>query len=89
MATVPKRVKFAKQMKTFERHMKEVKSAADERREPDKTKLMKPREVIRIRLRCKLCGRPRANYRKFGICRICFRGMASDGLIPGVKKASW
>ena len=39
--------------------------------------------------RCKLCGRPRAVYRKFGICRICFRNMASDGLIPGVKKASW
>ena len=38
---------------------------------------------IRIRLRCKLCGRPRAVYRKFGICRICFRNMASDGLIPG------
>jgi small subunit ribosomal protein S14 len=50
---------------------------------------MPPRERIRIRLRCKLCGRPRANYRKFGICRICFRNMASDGLIPGVKKASW
>ena len=48
-----------------------------------------PREKIRIRLRCKLCGRPRAVYRKFGICRICFRNMASDGLIPGVKKASW
>ena len=40
-------------------------------------------------LRCKICGRPRAVFRKFGICRICFRNMASDGLIPGVKKASW
>ena len=48
-----------------------------------------PREIIRIRLRCKICGRPRAVYRKFGICRICFRDMASNGLIPGVKKASW
>src|SRR5262249_55061034 len=55
---------------------------------PDKVKML-PREKIRIRLRCKLCGRPRAVYRKFGICRICFRNMASDGLIPGVKKASW
>ncbi len=58
------------------------------RKEPGKFKL-KPREKIRIRLRCRLCGRPRANYRKFGICRICFRKMASLGLIPGVKKASW
>ena len=40
-------------------------------------------------MRCRLCGRPRAVYRKFGICRICFRDMASDGLIPGVTKASW
>jgi len=39
--------------------------------------------------RCQICGRPRAYYRKFGICRICFRSMASKGLIPGVRKASW
>ena len=58
------------------------------RRDPAKSKL-RPRDLIRIRLRCKICGRPRAVYRKFGICRICFRNMASDGLIPGVTKASW
>jgi small subunit ribosomal protein S14 len=45
--------------------------------------------AVRHRNRCKLCGRPRAVYRKFGICRICFRDLASRGLIPGVKKASW
>jgi small subunit ribosomal protein S14 len=39
--------------------------------------------------RCKLCGRPRAYYRKFQICRICFRTLALKGEIPGVKKASW
>lgn len=39
--------------------------------------------------RCKLCGRARAYYRKFQICRICFRDLASEGKIPGVKKASW
>lgn len=39
--------------------------------------------------RCQLCGRVRAVYRKFNICRICFRTMANKGLIPGVKKASW
>jgi len=39
--------------------------------------------------RCRLCGRPRAYIRKFGVCRICFRNMASDGMIPGVTKASW
>jgi small subunit ribosomal protein S14 len=45
--------------------------------------------AVRHRNRCKLCGRPRAVYRKFGVCRICFRDLASKGLIPGVKKASW
>jgi len=39
--------------------------------------------------RCQLCGRARAVYRKFMICRICFRKMANEGLIPGVRKASW
>ena len=52
-------------------------------------KKMRPRDLIRVRMRCRLCGRARAVYRKFGICRICFRNLASDGLIPGVKKASW
>ena len=58
------------------------------KRHPDKTKV-RPRDKIRVRLRCKLCGRGRAVYRKFGVCRICFRSLASQGLIPGVKKASW
>lgn len=39
--------------------------------------------------RCKRCGRPRAYYRKFGICRLCFRELALEGKIPGVRKASW
>jgi small subunit ribosomal protein S14 len=49
----------------------------------------KPKFSSRTEHRCQLCGRPRAVYRKFTICRICFRNMALDGLIPGVKKASW
>ena len=39
--------------------------------------------------RCKLCGRPHAYIRKYGICRICFRELAHKGEIPGVKKPSW
>ncbi|MHC4663925.1 MAG: type Z 30S ribosomal protein S14 [Planctomycetota bacterium] len=39
--------------------------------------------------RCQICGRPRAYYRKFQICRICFRSLANKGEIPGVRKASW
>jgi small subunit ribosomal protein S14 len=49
----------------------------------------KPKYKTRQYNRCQLCGRPRACYRRFGICRICFREMASRGDIPGVKKASW
>jgi small subunit ribosomal protein S14 len=48
-----------------------------------------PKFSTRLKRRCRLCGRPRAVYRKFGICRICFRNLANEGLIPGVKKASW
>jgi small subunit ribosomal protein S14 len=39
--------------------------------------------------RCGLCGRPRAFMRKFAMCRLCFRKAASNGLLPGVVKASW
>ena len=39
--------------------------------------------------RCKVCGRPRAYMRKFGMCRICFREHSLKGLIPGVVKSSW
>ena len=48
-----------------------------------------PKFKTRGYTRCRRCGRARAVYRKFGVCRICFRRMASDGLIPGVRKASW
>jgi small subunit ribosomal protein S14 len=78
MTTEAKNVKFRRQLAQLE--------AA--RRNPEKSK-MRPRDKIRVRMRCKICGRGRAVYRKFGICRICFRNLASDGLIPGVTKASW
>lgn len=39
--------------------------------------------------RCRRCGRKRAYMRKFCLCRLCFRELASSGLIPGVTKASW
>ena len=39
--------------------------------------------------RCSICVRPHAVLKKYGICRICFRNVASKGEIPGVKKASW
>lgn len=44
---------------------------------------------IRLHNRCKLTGRPKGYMRQFGISRITFREMAAQGLIPGIKKASW
>jgi len=49
----------------------------------------KPKFSSRTVRRCGLCGRPRAVYRKFGICRICLRKRALLGEIPGMRKSSW
>ena len=78
MSTTAKRVEYRVQLKQLE----------DNKKDPVKNKL-RPRDKIRIRKRCRLCGRARAVYRKFGVCRICFRDLATKGLIPGVQKASW
>lgn len=78
MTTAAQNAKFRKQLKKMEGN----------RLKPDQVKLL-PRERIRIKRRCQLCGRARAVFRKFGICRICFRNLASNGLVPGVRKASW
>ncbi|NLN50587.1 MAG: type Z 30S ribosomal protein S14 [Acholeplasmataceae bacterium] len=61
--------------------------------------MAKKSQVVRLRrkakfstreyTRCSVCGRARSVYRKFGLCRICFREMAYKGELPGVKKASW
>jgi ribosomal protein S14 len=77
MTTTAKMVKFRRQIAKLQAGKK-----------PGATP-MPAREQIRIQRRCNLCGRARAVYRKFGICRICFRNLASDGMIPGVMKASW
>jgi len=49
----------------------------------------RPKFSSRKHNRCKNCGRPRAYLRKFGLCRLCFRGLALRGEIPGVAKSSW
>ncbi|MFH1897578.1 MAG: type Z 30S ribosomal protein S14 [Candidatus Desantisbacteria bacterium] len=48
-----------------------------------------PKFKVRKYHRCQLCGRPRGYLRQFGMCRICFRMLALQGKIPGVRKASW
>lgn len=58
-----------------------------------KSKIIKSQKpskyAVQAHNRCRLCGRPRAYMRKFGMCRICFRRLALEGEIPGVIKASW
>jgi small subunit ribosomal protein S14 len=49
----------------------------------------KPKYKVRQKNRCRLCGRPRAYMRRFALCRICFRQLALEGKLPGVKKSSW
>jgi small subunit ribosomal protein S14 len=53
------------------------------------SKLPRNSSSVRLHNRCKLTGRPKGYMRQFGISRISFREMASNGLIPGIKKASW
>jgi small subunit ribosomal protein S14 len=48
-----------------------------------------PKFSTRAKNRCKLCGRPRGYMRIFMMCRLCFRKLALDGMMPGVKKTSW
>ena len=48
-----------------------------------------PRYKVRAYSRCNRCGRPRAVYKKFGLCRICLRELAHEGAIPGMTKSSW
>jgi len=53
-------------------------------------KSKRPKKLaVREYNRCPICGRPRAYYRKFDMCRICLRKLASEGKLPGVVKSSW
>jgi small subunit ribosomal protein S14 len=60
---------------------------------PKKALLNKWRKPAKFKVRrysrCRLCGRPRAVFRKFGLCRICLRNLAHKGEIPGLVKARW
>ncbi len=48
-----------------------------------------PKFKVRAYNRCRICGRSRAYFRNFGMCRVCIREMAHKGLLPGVTKSSW
>lgn len=79
-------VKRARLIKKYEAKRAQLKADGDY---VGLSRLPKNSNPIRLHNRCKLTGRPRGYMRQFGISRITFREMASAGLIPGVKKASW
>lgn len=89
MAKESMKAREVKRLKLVEKYAKkraELKDAGDFE---GLQKLPRNSSATRLRNRCKLTGRPRGYMRQFGISRNTFREMASAGLIPGVKKASW
>ena len=71
--------------------IKDSKTSIDVKRQAyfEIEKMPRDANPIRVRNRCNLTGRPRGYYRRFGLSRISFRELASQGKVPGVKKASW
>ncbi|MCB1828019.1 MAG: 30S ribosomal protein S14 [Coxiellaceae bacterium] len=90
-----RRTKAAKRAYTARQALKKivtsVKSSFDEKMEAAMQLNKKPRNEsqCRGRTRCNCCGRPRAVYRKFKLCRICLRQKAMKGEVPGLVKSSW
>ena len=89
MAKESMKAREAKRQKLVDRYAAkraELKEAGDY---AGLAKLPRNSNPIRLHNRCKITGRPKGYMRDFGISRITFRELASNGLIPGVKKASW
>lgn len=78
--------KRAKLVKKYAEKRKALKEAGDYEA---LQKLPKNASPVRLHNRCKLTGRPKGYMRQFGISRVTFREMANQGLIPGIRKASW
>lgn len=89
MAKESMKARDVKRLKLVERYAAKRAKLKEEGDMAGLAKLPRNSNPIRLHNRCKLTGRPKGYMRQFGISRICFREMASKGLIPGVKKASW
>ena len=87
--------KISTKLWKFRRELREkavnLKLSDEERTEARKKLQAMPRNASpdRVTTRCQITGRPRGNYKKFGLSRIAFRTLALDGKLPGVTKASW
>jgi small subunit ribosomal protein S14 len=89
MAKESMKAREVKRVKLYEKYKAKREQLKAEGKWEELQNLPKNSSPVRQRNRCKLTGRPRGYMRQFGISRINFREMASAGLIPGVKKASW
>jgi small subunit ribosomal protein S14 len=83
--------KFGKLRKELREKAVNLKLSDEDRLDARKKLQDMPRDTSpnRVITRCELTGRPRGNYRKFGLSRMAFRQLALDGKLPGVTKASW
>lgn len=98
LASIEKNNRRKEKSSRYYKHRDELRAKAvdpklsDEERWDARKKLQslpKDTNPNRVITRCKLTGRPRGNYTKFGLCRLKFRELALDGKLPGVTKASW
>jgi len=89
MAKESMKAREVKREKTVAKYAEKRKALLEDKDFVGLQKLPKNASPVRLHNRCKLTGRPRGYMRQFGLSRVTFREMANNGLIPGVKKASW
>lgn len=78
-----------KREELYEKYKEKRRRLKEEGKWVELQKLPRNASPVRQNNRCELCGRVRGYLRKFGVCRICFRELALEGKIPGIRKASW
>ena len=86
LSVIARQRKRERMVKKYAERRKALKSSGDY---VGLDKLPRNSSSVRLHNRCKVTGRSRGYLRRFGLCRIIFRDMASDGKIPGIRKASW
>jgi small subunit ribosomal protein S14 len=89
MAKESMKAREVKRQKTVDKYAEKRKALLEAGDYEGLQKLPRNASPVRLHNRCKLTGRPRGYMRQFGLSRVTFREMANQGLIPGVKKASW
>lgn len=89
MAKESMKAREVKRQKTVDKYAEKRKALKEAGDYQALQKLPKNASPVRLHNRCKLTGRPKGYMRQFGISRVTFREMANQGLIPGIRKASW